>query len=81
MAQARRSGEKLSLPNCRAFLIRYSAASNLEDGDVSGRVEHVDSGQSARFHSRQELDDFIGEVIREQESKQAQEGRETWENS
>lgn len=72
MAQARSSGGELSLPNQRAFLIRYSAASDLEEGDVSGRVEHVDSGQAMRFRSREELERFIIGVLREL----AQDGRE-----
>ena len=72
MAQARSSRDELALPNQRAFLIRYSAASNLEGGDVSGRVEHVDSGHATRFRSREELERFIIGVLREL----AQDGRE-----
>ena len=40
---------------------------------MSGRVEHVDSGQATRFRSREELERFITGVLREQ----AQDGRET----
>jgi len=63
------SGEQFSLPNYRAFLVRYAAESNLEEDEVCGRVEHVDSGQSKRFRSREELERFIVDVLREEEAK------------
>jgi len=69
----KRPGAVLSLPNYRAFLVRYAAESNLEEDDVCGRVEHVDSGQSERFRSREELERFIVDVLREEEAKRARE--------
>ena len=49
----------------RAFVVQYGDDARLEQGEVCGRVEHVDTGRSARFSSQRELDAFVLEVLKE----------------
>ena len=49
----------------RAFVVQYGDDARLERGEVFGRVEHVDTGRSARFSSQRELDAFVLEVLKE----------------
>jgi hypothetical protein len=54
-----------SLPRNRAFLIQLSAETDPILTAVGGRVEHVSSGRSTRFGSRDELWDFVAGVLAE----------------
>lgn len=47
------------LPADRAFVVQLSADADLAARRVSGRVEHVVSGASARFHSLEQLLHFL----------------------
>jgi hypothetical protein len=52
-----------ALPSNRAFVVQFRAPSI--DGSVTydGRVEHLVSGQVARFHSLEELMVFMTRVL------------------
>jgi hypothetical protein len=57
------SGEKPSLPAQRAFVVQFRAEADLKQGKLTGRVEHVVSGQATRFHSLDELLTFFAHVL------------------
>jgi len=49
----------------RAFVVEFSSDGGpARDDDLSGRVEHVVSGQAARFASAGELLEFVQGVLR-----------------
>ena len=52
-----------SLPTNRAFVVQFRTETDLSQGHCKGRVEHVVSGQSAHFHSLEELVTFMGQVL------------------
>lgn len=47
----------------RAFVVQFRTETALEQWHVEGRVEHVVSGQSAHFHSLEELFAFMARVL------------------
>lgn len=51
----------------RAFVIQFHENVDIKAGRWEGRVEHVVSGQSARFHRLEELLAFFTEVLQAQE--------------
>ena len=51
------------LPVQRAFVVQLHATAAVAQGQLSGRVEHVLSGQVAHFHTLDELLAFIARVI------------------
>ena len=53
-----------SLPTDRAFLVQFRTQPTGES-PYEGRVEHVVSGQVARFHSLEELLTFMTRVLAE----------------
>ena len=48
-----------------SFVIRFSPATNLPAGLVSGRAEHVATGKTIRFASMGELVNFMNTVLGE----------------
>lgn len=64
MTLASRGGPS-ELPVDRAFVIQFSPESNVVDGRLGGRVEHVDTGRSARFESLEQLMAFLGQLMSE----------------
>jgi hypothetical protein len=46
-----------------AFVVRFCAESNAERGLIEGRVEHVASGEKARFGSLDELWAFVRAIL------------------
>jgi len=61
----RSTAELPALPPERAFVVEFSAAgATARDDRLSGRVEHVVSGQAARFESAGELLEFVQGVLR-----------------
>jgi hypothetical protein len=48
-----------------AFVIQFRPESDIEAGRVEGRVEHIASYKMTRFHSVDELLDFIASVLTE----------------
>ena len=57
------SSAESELPVERAFVVQLHATAAVAQGQLSGRVEHVSSGQSAHFHSQDELLAFIARVL------------------
>jgi len=53
------------LPTNRAFLVQFRTPSTGMPSSYAGRVEHVVSGQMARFHSLEELLVFMMGVLNE----------------
>ena len=51
------------LPVQRAFVVQLHATAAVAQGQLSGRVEHVLSGQVAHFRSLDELLAFIARVL------------------
>jgi len=47
----------------RAFVVQFRAETDIEQGRCTGRVEHVASGQAARFASFAELLAFMAQVL------------------
>ena len=47
----------------RAFVVQFRAETDVKQGHYTGRVEHVVSGQAARFASLEELLAFIAQVL------------------
>ena len=47
----------------RAFVVQFRAEADVGQGQCTGRVEHVVSGQAARFASLEELLAFIAQVL------------------
>jgi hypothetical protein len=62
---AAQSRAMTSLPTNRAFLVQLSADTNPALTDLGGRVEHVSSGRSKHFSSREELWSFVAGVLAE----------------
>jgi hypothetical protein len=46
-----------------AFVVRFSAESDAERGPIEGRIEHVASGEKARFGSLAELWAFVRTIL------------------
>ena len=46
-----------------AFVVHFRVSSEVAQGQVAGRVEHVASGQSTHFASLEELLAFMGRAL------------------
>jgi len=55
------------LPADRAFVVQLWATAEVAPGRLAGRVEHVVSGQEARFTSLEEVWAFMAQVLAAQE--------------
>ena len=51
------------LPVHRAFVVQLHATAVVTEGQLSGRAEHVLSGQAAHFHTLDELLAFMARVL------------------
>jgi hypothetical protein len=68
-----RKTRSVNLPGCvmngfqhsGAFVIQFRAGSDFESGRIEGRVEHIASGESARFDSAAALLAIFARLIRE----------------
>ena len=59
-----------------AFVIRFDPNADIESGRIEGRVEHVASYKTTRFHCLDELLSFVGLVLEEVRAEENQsEGR------
>lgn len=56
------------LPVQRAFVVQLHAMAAVTQGQLTGRVEHVLSGQAAHFHTLDELLAFMARVLAALES-------------
>jgi hypothetical protein len=54
---------KPSLPSDRAFVVQLRWDAAVQQGDVRGRVEHLQSMQAEHFASVEELVAFIARVV------------------
>ena len=57
------SPSQLVLPTNQAFLVQFRTPPTGEPSSYASRVEHVVSGQMARFHSLEELLAFMIGVL------------------
>ncbi len=62
--------ETSPLPTTRAFVVQFTAATNVRRRRIAGRVEHVVSGHSGHFQSLQELLAFIAQELNEKQEKE-----------
>ena len=46
-----------------AFVVQFRVGTDMEHGQLDGRVEHVVSGQATRFQSPEELLAFMARVL------------------
>ena len=46
-----------------AFVIQFRESTDIQAGRVEGKIEHISSYQSMRFHSVEELLAFVGRVL------------------
>ena len=53
-----------------AFVVKFLPETDIEAGRLEGRVEHVASFKSLRFHSLEELLGFIASVLKEARDKE-----------
>ena len=58
-----------SLPTNRAFVVQFRAQPTGASPPYEGRVEHLVSGQVARFHSLEELLAFMVRVLTDVEEQ------------
>ena len=52
-----------SLPTNRAFVVQFRASPSQDTPTYEGRVEHLVSGEEARFHSLDELIEFMTRLL------------------
>lgn len=57
--------EERPLSPRRAFVVQFRVETNVEVGQIAGRVEHVVSGQATHFQSLDELLSFIMRMLNE----------------
>ena len=55
----------MTAPADRAFVVQLSAASDLGERRLSGRIEHVVSGSSSHLRSLEQLLEFIRRLVRD----------------
>jgi len=61
------SKQQVSLPAKRAFVVQIHADAKVEQGRWQGRIEHIVSYRSTRFHSLEELEAFMVKILSEPE--------------
>jgi hypothetical protein len=64
-AEAPATTGAITLPVSRAFLVQLAADCEPGGQTLRGRVEHVRSGEAARFQSLPELATFMRDVLRQ----------------
>ena len=52
-----------------AFVVHFRVSTNIAQGRIAGRVEHVVSGQATHFDSLEELLAFVARVLIQQEER------------
>ena len=53
----------------RAFVVHFRVSTNIAQGQIEGRAEHVVSGQTAHFASLEELLAFVAQVLTQQKER------------
>ena len=59
----RETADRITAVPYRVFVVQFRRGTNVARGCVTGRVEHVVSGQATHFASVDELLAFIGQVL------------------
>jgi len=55
----------------RAFVVQCDTRTDVERWQLTGRVEHVVSGQASEFHSLETLRAFITRILRAERGRSA----------
>ncbi len=58
------SQQKGPFPIEHAFVVQFSADTSLEAQSMTGRIEHLQSGENTRFQSLEMLQTFVTRVLR-----------------
>lgn len=76
MTEAKTTDEerKALSPDRGAFVIQFRSCADVEEGQFTGRAEHVASGQVTRFRSPENLLVFIRRVLAELRQGEPQDG-------
>ena len=53
------------LPAWKAFVVQFDRETGAKPGVFAGRIEHLSSGQRARFHTRKELLAILAELLQQ----------------
>ena len=59
------------LPSRRTFLLRFSDSAEPSAGIHRGRIEHIPSGRTARFTSLQSIDEFVRDILADENGQQS----------
>ena len=62
--------DEVSLPVRRAFVVQLHAHAQAQADTLSGRAEHIVSGQASHFRSTTELMAFIERVLQQENSQE-----------
>jgi len=73
--QLKTEARPLLLPEW-AFVVQFRVGTDMEHGQLDGRVEHVVSGQATRFQSPEELLAFMARVLATLRTQSPTEGQE-----
>ena len=65
------------LPSRRTFLLRYSDSANPVAGIHRGRIEHIPTGRTARFTSLQSIDEFVQDILADENGQESGNNRVT----
>lgn len=68
------------LPSRRTFLLRLSNTAQPQESILRGRIEHIPSGRTARFSSLQSINDFVCDILANQNGQNFGDNNETKEN-
>ena len=68
-----KSEEKSPLSPHWAFVVQFRVGTEVEQGRLAGRVEHVVSGQATHFDSLEELLAFMARLLSEVRAKRPEE--------
>ena len=61
--------QAVMLPANRAFVVQFESAHAGQATPIAGRVEHISSGRRERFHSWEELQQFIEQQLAQLEQE------------
>lgn len=63
--------KKAPLSVNRAFVVHFRTDTNVAQGQVGGRVEHIVSGQGAHFTTLDELLAFIARILTQRQKQES----------
>ena len=53
-----------ALPSSRAFVVQFTAAPDVPQRRIAGRIEHIATGQALHFQNLQQLIAFVDDTLR-----------------